>query len=110
MPQPIRKTAKLFKSGRSQAVRLPAEFRFPGTEVAIRRDPATGEVILSPAPAPQGSWQEFFERADRLGVPDDFMADRELEMSIDRDPFRWPRSLCSIPISSATSSAPTRRR
>jgi antitoxin VapB len=30
-------TAKLFKSGRSQAVRLPKEFRFEGKEVRIRR-------------------------------------------------------------------------
>lgn len=30
-------TAKLFKNGRSQAVRLPAEFRFEGDEVIIRR-------------------------------------------------------------------------
>jgi antitoxin VapB len=41
-------TAKLFKNGRSQAVRLPAEFRFEGDEVLIRRDPVTGEVILTP--------------------------------------------------------------
>ena len=41
-------TAKLFKNGRSQAVRLPAEFRFEGDEVIIRRDPVTGDVILSP--------------------------------------------------------------
>lgn len=40
-------TAKLFKNGRSQAVRLPKEFRFEGKEVEIRRDPATGEVVLS---------------------------------------------------------------
>jgi len=40
-------TAKLFKNGRSQAVRLPAEFRFDGDEVLIRRDPLTGDVILS---------------------------------------------------------------
>ena len=32
-------TAKLFMNGRSQAVRLPAEFRFEGDEVEIRRDP-----------------------------------------------------------------------
>ena len=32
------KTAKIFKNGRSQAVRLPAEFRFEGSEVDIRRD------------------------------------------------------------------------
>jgi antitoxin VapB len=87
VPQPARQTAKLFKNGRSQAVRLPAEFRFPGTEVAIRRDETTGEVILSSAVAAKGSWEEFFELADRLGVPDDFLADRELEMATDRDPF-----------------------
>jgi len=85
MPQPARQTAKLFKNGRSQAVRLPAEFRFPGTEVAIRRDENTGEVILSPTAGLQKSWKEFFDLVDKLGVPEDFMADRELQMPVDRD-------------------------
>ena len=67
-------TAKLFITGRSQAVRLPMEFRFQGAEVFIRRDPDTGDVVLSPKPA---SWQEFFELADRTEIPADFMADRE---------------------------------
>ncbi len=40
-------TAKIFKNGRSQAVRLPKEFRFAGNEVEIRRDLGTGAVILS---------------------------------------------------------------
>jgi antitoxin VapB len=40
--------AKPFMTGGSQAVRLPAEFRFEGSEeVDIRRDPVTGEVVLS---------------------------------------------------------------
>lgn len=67
-------TAKLFTTGRSQAVRLPMEFRFPGTEVFIRRDPTSGEVVLSAKPT---SWQEFFELADRTEIPSDFMLDRE---------------------------------
>jgi antitoxin VapB len=67
-------TAKLFITGRSQAVRLPREFRFQGTEVFIRRDSNTGEVVLSAKPA---SWQEFFELADRTEIPPDFLADRE---------------------------------
>ena len=46
------RTAKLFMNGRSQAVRLPKEFRFEGTEVAIRFDEATGEVILTPVAQP----------------------------------------------------------
>jgi antitoxin VapB len=46
-------SAKLFWNGRSQAVRLPKEFRFEGTnEVVIRRDEASGDVTLSPPIAP----------------------------------------------------------
>jgi len=56
-------TAKLFKNGRSQAVRLPAEFRFQGDEVRIRRDPETGEVILS---ALNRSFEEWMALRDRL--------------------------------------------
>jgi antitoxin VapB len=41
------RTAKVFETGRSQAVRLPKEFRFNVSEVFIRRDDTTGEVILS---------------------------------------------------------------
>ncbi len=41
-------TAKIFKNGRSQAVRLPKEFRFEGEEVEIRRDAVTGAVVLEP--------------------------------------------------------------
>ena len=38
-------TAKLFTNGRSQAVRLPAAFRFDTKEVFIRQDPLTGDEI-----------------------------------------------------------------
>jgi antitoxin VapB len=41
------KTAKIFKHGNSQAVRLPKEFRFDGNEVAIKRT-AYGGVLLMP--------------------------------------------------------------
>jgi antitoxin VapB len=69
-PTPAPKTAKLFKNGRSQAVRLPKEFRFEGKEVAIRRDPATGEVILAPVPLePSISFDEWF--ALYGSIPDD---------------------------------------
>lgn len=77
-------TAKLFLTGRSQAVRLPREFRFPGAEVFIRRDPQTGEVVLSPKPA---SWQEFFELANRTNMPADFLAGREDRPAEERDLF-----------------------
>jgi antitoxin VapB len=67
--QPGTRTAKLFKNGRSQAVRLPKEFRFEGTEVAVRRDPVTGEVVLSQPPAEPGlSFDEWFALYD--AIPD----------------------------------------
>jgi len=66
-------TAKLFRNGRSQAVRLPADYRFEGSEVYIRRDPATGDVILSRRPE---SWRDFFELVKTIDVPNDFLADR----------------------------------
>lgn len=56
-------TAKLFKYGRSQAVRLPAEFRFEGDEVLIRRDPVTGDVILSPR---NRKFEEWLKLRDKL--------------------------------------------
>ena len=43
--------AKLFANGRSQAVRLPKEFRLPGVEVLISRD--GDRVILEPIPEVQ---------------------------------------------------------
>lgn len=56
-------TAKLFKNGRSQAVRLPVEFRFEGDEVLIRRDPETGDVILSPH---NRKFEEWIKLRDQL--------------------------------------------
>lgn len=69
--------AKLFKNGSSQAVRLPADFRFEGDEVYATRDERTGEVVLSPQPG-AAAWAEFFELLNSIDVPDDFMAERPL--------------------------------
>ncbi len=79
------RTAKLFTTGRSQAVRLPVDYRFEGTEVFIRRDPGTGDVILSKRP---NSWDGLFALYDDGGVPEDFMgpADRA-QAAADRDPL-----------------------
>lgn len=65
--------AKVFMSGRSQAVRIPAEFRFKVDEVYIRRDRQSGDLILSEAP---GDWNAIFAALDAAGVPDDFLAER----------------------------------
>ncbi|MDY6823465.1 MAG: type II toxin-antitoxin system VapB family antitoxin [Thermodesulfobacteriota bacterium] len=61
-------TAKLFQNGRSQAVRLPKDFRMPGTEVKIYRQ--GGRVILEPI---SETWDALFESLDEF--PDDFMKD-----------------------------------
>lgn len=63
--------AKVFMSGRSQAVRIPAQFRFPGNEVYIRRDPGNGDVILSQSP---GTLREILEALHRLDIPEDFLS------------------------------------
>ncbi len=64
------KTAKLFKNGKSQAVRLPKEFRFQGSEVYIKR--IGGSVILVPKDDPWGSLVSSLD-----GFSDDFMEKRE---------------------------------
>jgi antitoxin VapB len=68
------RTAKLFRNGRSQAVRLPSEYRFEGSEVYVRRDAATGDVILSRRP---DSWKDFFAFLATADVPEDFLSDRK---------------------------------
>lgn len=69
----MQQTAKVFKTGRSQAVRLPAEFRFDTAEVFIRRDPTTGDVILSRRPA---DWEGLFALHAEGDIPQDFLAER----------------------------------
>jgi antitoxin VapB len=66
--------AKIFQSGRSQAVRLPAAFRFDTPEVYVRRDPLTGDVILSRRPA---HWDQLMAAIDRARPESqDFLVDR----------------------------------
>jgi antitoxin VapB len=60
-------TAKLFQNGRSQAVRLPKEYNFPGTDVLIQK---VGEsVILFPK---DKVWETFLHGL--FGFTDDFLA------------------------------------
>ena len=75
MPQ----KAKVFTNGRSQAVRLPKEFRFEVSEVFIRRDPRTGDVVLSTCNT-DPSWEEFFQAVHEMPVEErnDFLLDRNL--------------------------------
>ena len=75
------KTAKLFKNGESQAVRLPKEFRFSGDEVFIKR--VGSAIVLLPKAK---SWDTLIESLVKF--PADFMSDREQPREVDRrEPF-----------------------
>ena len=80
-----RKFARVFMSGRSQAVRLPKEFRFDVDRVMIRREGR--DVVLSP---PFKDWDDYFKNSTPL--PDDFeeiiaeMRREELPLE-EREPF-----------------------
>jgi antitoxin VapB len=78
------KKVKLFKNGASQAVRLPAEFRFEGTEIYATRDEETGDVVLS-RHRPKGTWDDFFKALEDVDPNDpevlrydQYMAERPL--------------------------------
>ena len=86
--EPAPKTAKLFKNGRSQAVRLPKEFSFEGTEISIRRDPVTGEVILAPKAEPEPEpWETRFAAWDSLASREEDELERDKTAPIERDFF-----------------------
>lgn len=66
----MEKTAKVFYTNRSQAVRLPKEFQFATSEVYVHRE---GEkLILSPRPT---SWDDYL--ANGPVAPEDFMSEVE---------------------------------
>jgi antitoxin VapB len=75
--------ARVFFSGRSQAVRIPAEFRFKTDEVYVRRDPQSGDLILSESPVK--TWAEVFKALDDAKFPDDFLEDRDQRPPQKRD-------------------------
>lgn len=60
-------TAKVFKNGRSQAIRLPKEFRVEGDEVYLKKTPE-GFLVIARDP-----WEIFLEGVE--GLSDDFMAE-----------------------------------
>jgi len=72
------RTAKLFKNGGSQAVRLPKEFRFEGSRVFIKK--VGDAVVLLPR---QDSWQMLFDSLEQF--TDDFMATRDQPEQQDRE-------------------------
>jgi antitoxin VapB len=72
--------ARVFMSGRSQAVRIPAQYRFTTDEVYLHRDPRSGALTLSERPQ-QPSLQEVFAELDAAGGAQDLAHDLLLERS-----------------------------
>ena len=71
--------ARVFMSGRSQHVTIPHQYRFRSSEVFIRRNPHTGDIILSEGPGP---WSQVFAALDTADMRDDFLS----EAGRDRQP------------------------
>lgn len=74
--------AKIFQSGRSQAVRLPKEFRFNGSEVFVKR--IGKAVVLLPM---DDAWDSLAQSLDLFS--DDYMTDRQqpVEQKQREEPF-----------------------
>lgn len=69
-------TAKLFKNGQSQAVRLPKAYRFEGSQVYLKR--VGNAVLLIPYDDP---WQLMWESLDEF--TEDFMLERNQPTEVD---------------------------
>lgn len=74
------KTAKIFKNGQSQAVRLPKEFRFEDDHVFVKK--SGNVIILIPA---KNSWDSLVNSLTKFS--DDFMTERNQPKTQDREHF-----------------------
>ena len=61
--------AKVFRNGRSQAVRIPAQYRFKADSVYVRHDPVSGSLTLSEKPFALSA-EEIFRMFDEAGSAD----------------------------------------
>ena len=75
--------ARVFQNGRSQAVRIPAEYRFKSSEVYIYRDPQSGVVSLSEKPF-RRPIEEIFAEFDAAGGAE-FEVERDMSLPPERE-------------------------
>jgi antitoxin VapB len=74
----LMETAKLFKNGRSQAVRLPKRYAFSGSEVYVTK--VNGIVML--VPKGKSIWKPFLESLDMFS--EDYLANRREQSNLER--------------------------
>jgi antitoxin VapB len=72
--------AKVFKNGRSQAIRLPKEFRVASSDVYLKRT-REGFLVI-----PRDPWELFFEGVEELS--EDFMSEGRVQPKLERR--EWP--------------------
>lgn len=77
--------ARVFRNGRSQAVRIPADYRFTVDEMYIERDPRTGALTLSEHPL-RPPLDDLFDELDGAGAAG-FNIDRDTRPPADREPL-----------------------
>lgn len=76
---------RIFTIGDDQAIRLPASCRFETSEVYVRRDPETGDVVLSRRPS---TWSGLIEAIHAVQQHDDFLNPAERSpLPATRDPL-----------------------
>jgi len=75
-------TSTVFSNNRTQAVRLPAEMRFPDTVKKVDVRVAGQERIIAPA---DSAWDSFF--SGTITATEDFMAERASQSQSERDTF-----------------------
>lgn len=76
-------TAKIFENGRSQAVRLPKEYRFDETEVRVHK---IGEVVMIMPKKKAAEWSGLLNSLELFS--DDFMSDGRSEETLsERESF-----------------------
>jgi antitoxin VapB len=70
---------RVFMSGRSQHITIPAAFRVETSEVYIHKDPQTGDLVIQQHPR---TLEEIFAALDALGIPEDFMRPEDRDQGI----------------------------
>lgn len=76
------KQAKLFKNGGSQAVRLPAEFKFKGDEVYIKKT-SYGVLLIPKSMSPWKTWRQALEVYDFPFMEDERQQGNQLREGLD---------------------------
>lgn len=83
MPAPQK--TRVFRNGRSQAVRIPTDHQLRGSEVHAYPDEGAG----GPIPSKDGpaDWDRIFRIIDKAGFPEDFMTERNQGTAEVREPL-----------------------